>query len=319
MYITFENPLYLWLFFSIPLFIVSHFYFLKRSKSKAMKFANVETLKRVYGEKLLTKNIMHLVLRVLIIFCMIIAVAGTKLWVMGESNDVNYIIALDSSASMTAEDIKPTRFEAAKDNINEFVNGMQPRTKMGLVSFSGVTEVLMPLSDSKINFKLALAQSSISSTGGTDIPGAIITSTNLLLMDPNKGRAIILVSDGINTLGASVSDSVVEAVTYAKNNQVIIYTVGVGSNQGPVGYLPEYYNISAVYNEVALSYISNETGGNYFYASSANELAQSLSYLGENTSKQYLDFDISFGALLIAVCLLFIEWGFANTLYRRVI
>ncbi|MGV8169694.1 MAG: VWA domain-containing protein [Candidatus Nanoarchaeia archaeon] len=212
MYITFDNPLYLWLFFSIPLFIISHFYFLRKSKSKAMKFANVETLRRISGDKLITKNILHLILRVLIIFCLIVAVAGTKLWVMGESNEVNYVVALDASASMTSEDVKPSRFVAAKDNVNEFVGAMQPRTKLALVTFSGVTEVIQPLTDSKTQFRLGMEKASISSTGGTDMPGAIITSTNLLLTEPEKGKAIILISDGINTLGASISDPIQEAV-----------------------------------------------------------------------------------------------------------
>jgi len=318
MYITFENPFYLWLFFSIPLFIISHFYFLRSSKSKALKFANVEALRRISGEKLLTKNILHLVMRIIIIFCLVIAMAGTKIWYMGESNQVDYVVAIDSSASMTAEDVKPTRFIAAKDNINEFVMRLQPRTKLGLVSFSGVTQVVQPLTDSKIDFKLAMEKVVISSTGGTDIPGAIITSTNLLMSESKKGKAVIIISDGVNTLGASVSDSIKEAVDYAKQNQVIIYTIGIGSNQGPIGYLPEYYNISANYNEVTLIYMSNQTGGLYLYANSTNDLVQSLEYLGKNTNKQYLDVDISFVSLLIAVCCLFIEWGLANTLYRRV-
>jgi Ca-activated chloride channel family protein len=284
-----------------------------------MKFANVETLRRISGDKLITKNVVHLILRVIIIFCLIIAVAGTKLWIMGDSNEVNYVVAMDISASMTSEDVKPSRFLAAKDNINEFVSRLQSRTKLGLVSFAGVSEIVQTMTDSKLDFKIAMEKLSPSATGGTDMSGAMITSTNILLMEQGKGRAIILISDGINTLGASVSDPIKDAAEYAKQNQVIIYTIGVGTNQGPIGYLPEYYNISAYFNPSNLEYIANVTGGKYFYADSANALAQSLAFLGENTSKKYLDYDISFLALLIAICCLFLEWGVANTLYRRIL
>jgi Ca-activated chloride channel family protein len=318
MYITFNEPMYLWLLFSIPLFIISHFYFLRNSKSKALRFANVETIRRIYGEKLITKNILHLVLRVATLFCLVIAVAGTNLWYMGQSNNVNYVVALDSSASMTSEDVKPTRFLAAKDNINEFTDSLTSRTKLGLITFSGVTEVLLPLSDSKLDFKLAMSRASISSTGGTDMPGAIITATNLLLNEPKEGKSIIMISDGVNTLGAFVSEPIIEAVDYARQNQVVIYAIGIGSNQGPIGFLPEYYNISATYNADTLIYITNQTGGKYFYALTADELAQAFSYLGENSSEQFLNINLSFGALLLAIVLLFIEWGLANTLYRRV-
>jgi Ca-activated chloride channel family protein len=156
-------------------------------------------------------------------------------------------------------------------------------------------------------------------TGGTDISGAIITATNLLMSDDDNGKAIILISDGVNTLGSFVMDPIAEAVDYAKQNQVIIHTVGIGTNQGPIGFLPEYYNISANYNEDALKYIANETGGKYFYAASTDEFSQVLSFLGENTSEKYIQVNLSFGALVLAIVFLFIEWGIANTLYRRVL
>jgi Ca-activated chloride channel family protein len=319
MYVTFDNPFYLWLLFSIPLFIISHFFFLRRSKSKAMKFANVETIRRISGEKLITKNITHLILRVTIIFCLIIAMAGTKLWYMGASDSNNYVFALDASASMTSEDVKPTRFTASKDDIREMIKNLDARTSIGLVTFAGTTIVEQPLTDSKIDFLLSLDRVSVSTTGGTDLPGAIITSTNLLLTHPDEGKSLIIVSDGVNTLGAYVSDPVVEAVAYAKQNQVIIYTVGVGTNTGPIGYLPEYYNISSSYNEDTMRYVANMTGGKYFHATTADELVQSLDYLSKNTTQQYIDINISFITLLLSVVFLFVEWGLANTLYRRVL
>jgi Ca-activated chloride channel homolog len=318
MYLQFEEPLYLWLMFSIPLIIISHFYFLKRSKSKAMKFANVETIKRIYGEKLVTKNIFHLLLRVLILFCLIVAITGTSLWYIGESSNVSYIIALDSSASMTAEDIKPNRFDAAKTNIDKFIMQSTPGTDMGLVTFSGVTEILETPTNSKLDLKIAIEKAEISQTGGTDISGAIISSSNLLLSQ-NNGKAIILISDGVNTLGSYISDPIKAAVEYANRNQVIIYTVAVGSNSGPIGYLPEYYNISATYNEDTLEYIANSTGGKYFYASNADEFSQVFSFLDENTSQQYIEIKLSFAAMILAISFLFIEWGIANTLYRRIL
>jgi Ca-activated chloride channel homolog len=318
MYLQFDEPLYLWLMFSIPLIIISHFYFLKRSKSKAMKFANVETIKRIYGEKLVTKNIVHLLLRVLILFCLIIAITGTSLWYVGESTNVSYIVALDSSASMIAEDIKPTRFDAAKTNVDNFILHARPGTRVGLVTFSGVTEVLETPTNSKIDLKIAIEKAQISQTGGTDLSGAVISSSNLLLSEEG-GRAIILISDGVNTLGAHISDPVKAAVDYANRNQVMIYAVAVGSNSGPIGFLPEYYNISASYSEDTLKYMANNTGGEYFYASNADEFSQVFSFLEKNTSRQYIEIELSFAAMILAIVFLFVEWGIANTLYRRIL
>jgi len=319
MYLTFENPIYLWFLFAVPLFIVSHFFFLRQSKSKAMKFANFEALKRVTGDKLLTKNMTHLVLRVLVIFGLVIAVSGTTLWYKGESSTISYVIAMDTSASMSSSDIKPSRFEAAKLYAADFVDSYSARTRFGLVSFSGVTLIEKYPLDSKTEIKIAIENLDISRTGGTDVPGAIITSTNMLLSEREMGRSIIIISDGVNTLGAFISDSVKEAVNYAVSNQVVIHAVGIGTDSGPIGYLPEYYNISSSYDEDLLKNLAERTGGNYVYASSADDLLQAFDFLKENTEEIYLDFDVSFMALLIALALLFIEWGLANSLYRRIL
>lgn len=319
MYVTFENPVYLWFLFSVPLFIISHFFFLRKSKSKALKFANFEALSRVTGDKLITKNMTHVVLRVVIITALVISAAGTTLWYKGESSNVSYVIALDTSASMTSEDVSPSRFEAAKEYIKGFVDSFEARTKFGLVSFSGVTKIERYPLDSSIAFKQAIDQAEVTRTGGTDVPGAIITSTNMLLAEREMGRAIIMVSDGVNTLGAFISDSVDEALDYAIKNQVIIHTIGIGTNTGPIGYLPEYYNISASYDEGLLKHIAEESGGTYVHAESTNQLFEAFEFMSKNTNEQYLDMDLSFGALLLGLGLLFVEWGLSNTLYRRIL
>lgn len=319
MYITFDSPQYLWFLLTIPIFIITHFWFLKRSRGKAIKFANFETLKRISGEKLLTKNMTHLVIRIIIMFCLIITASGANLWVKGLSNQTNFVMAIDSSASMTSEDVAPTRFDAAKTYMNDFVDNLDSQTKLGLVSFAGATIVESPLTDSRADFKLALHNTKISRTGGTDVPGAIITATNLLLAEPNEGKSILMVSDGVNTIGAFLSDSIDEAIKYAKKNRVIINTIGLGTNSGPLGYLPEYYNISSSYDAGLLQKLANETGGQYIYAASANDLVQAYALMNKHSDEKYINFNLSYTALIIALSLLFLEWGLANTVYRRVV
>ena len=319
MYLQFQQPVYLWFLLSIPLFIITHFWFLKSSRTKAIKFANFEALRRIAGEKLLTKNITHLVVRILVMFCLIMAISGATLWYKGMGNDVNFVVALDTSASMTSEDVSPTRFKAAKEYMEIFIDELDSETKLGLVTFAGSTMVEQTLTEKKSEFLLQLEGASISSTGGTDIPGAIITSTNLLLSEPDKGKTILLISDGVNTLGAFISDSVKQAVKYAKDNQVTINTIGLGTNTGPIGYLPEYYNLSSRYDSDLLRTIAEETEGSYVYVSSTDELRQAYQRFTENKTEKYLPVDLSLIGSLAALALLFFEWGIANTIYRRVV
>ena len=57
MYITFSNPKYLFLLFVIPLFILIHLLSLKKSRRKALSFANFEAISRVKGIEFLSKNL----------------------------------------------------------------------------------------------------------------------------------------------------------------------------------------------------------------------------------------------------------------------
>jgi hypothetical protein len=57
MEITFVNPQYLWLLLIVPALILTHFYGLKFSRKKAIKFANFEALSRVTGGHKLSMNL----------------------------------------------------------------------------------------------------------------------------------------------------------------------------------------------------------------------------------------------------------------------
>ncbi len=318
MYFTFENPEFLWLLFSVPLFIASHFHFLRKSKSKAIKFANFEALKRVAGEKLLTKNMTHLILRVVTILLLITALSGTTLWYMGSVSEIDFVVALDASPSMTAQDIPPSRFDAGKRITSDFVGGLGTRTSLGLVTFSGITFVSQPLTESRTEFQESLRTAEVMRTGGTDIAGAIITSTNLLL-NSERSKAILLISDGISTIDVFVAESIREAVIYANTYNVAIYTVGIGTDSGPVGYLPEYYGITAGFDEEALQFIASETGGFYMFNPSTEEITQSFGFVGDSSFETYVDLQLFFPALLLALMLVLAEWVLANTIYRRVL
>ncbi len=318
---TFENPVYLWYLLSIPFLIYTHFYFMRHNRSKAMRFANFEALKRVTGEKLITKNYFLLILRVIILTCVIFAVSGIIFWFEGSVNQHDYILAIDASASMAAQDIPPSRFDNAKSISTEFIDSLQSRSNIGVVSFSSITFIeTIPISN-KINLKKIISDMNVAKSGGTDIPGAIITSSNLLLgseeSDKTKGKSIILITDGSNTVSGFISDSFQASIDYANENHIIIHTIGIGSESGPIGYLPEYYNISAVFNENILLDISNQTGGYYFNVLDEQGVEKVIEEIGRVSKKAYIPLKLSYGLMLIALVLLFIEWGLINTRFKK--
>jgi Ca-activated chloride channel homolog len=315
--LSFENPVYLWYFLSIPLIIYTHFYLLKHTKAKAIKFANFEALKRVSSGKLITKNILLLAIRVIVLSCIIISASGATLWHQGKVNDNDFVIAIDTSASMSAQDILPSRLEAAKKAAIDFVNNLKSKSSLGIVSFSGTTFIDSMLIDNKESLKKTIENIEITKTGGTDISGAIITGTNMLLAS-NKGKAIVLITDGSNTVSAFIENSIQNSINYAVNNHVVVHTIGIGSETGPIGYLPEYYNISAVYSEEVLMQISNQTHGFYFKALNNTELDKAYIEISSASENSLIPVKLSYGLMLVALLLLFVEWGLANTRFRKI-
>lgn len=314
--ISFEDPVYLWYLLSIPLIIYTHFYLLKRSRAKAMKFANFEAIKRVTGQRLMTRNIGILIIRLITIICVIFAASGAVYWHEGKVNNNDFVIAVDTSASMTAQDIPPTRLDAAKKTAIDFVKSIKSSSEIGILSFAGTTFIESTLIDKKDSLVKTINNMQVSTTGGTDIAGAIITGTNLLIAS-EKGKVIILITDGSNTLGAFMQDSIENSVDYASKSHVIVHTIGVGSESGPIGYLPEYYNISAVYGEETLFKISNSTGGFYYKALNTAELEEAYKKISEAATKSIVPTELSPGLMLIVLVLLFIEWGLINTKFRK--
>lgn len=313
--IAFGNPEYLWFLLALPLLIVTHFFLLRYAKRKAMKFANFSALKRATGERYITKNYTVLALRILIILCAVLAVAQTTVWYEGTINQNEYVIALDTSASMSTEDVPPSRLEAAKRYAAEFAQALPGSTQVGLVSFSGVTFIEQPLTTDRGDFLEGLERMEISASG-TDIPGAIITSTNLLLT-AERGRAIILISDGSNTIETFQSDSLRRASGYAAANRVKIYTIGVGTElDAPIGYLPTYYNVSSTYNQDNLIFIANATGGRHYPAADEESLALAYADIKAANQTSTLSLDLSGGLMLLTLALILLEWGLISTRFR---
>lgn len=313
--ITFEQPQYLWLLLALPLLAITHFFMLRHAKRKALRFANFAAIRRATGERLITKNYWILILRLCILLFIILATAQAVLWHSAKVNQNEYVIAIDTSASMSAQDIPPSRIEAAKSYAIQFADDLRPNTLLGLVSFSGVTFIEQPLSKDRSSFRESLERTEISASG-TDIAGAIITSTNLLAT-AERGRAIILITDGSNTIETFQSDSLTRAATYARVNRVKIYTIGVGvEDSSPIGYLPSFYNVSASYNDDNLISIANATGGKHFRAESAGELSAAYEEIRSGTEESILRRELSAGLVLVALVLILIEWGLMSTRFR---
>ena len=312
--LIFTNPFYLWLLISIPLLIVTHFFVLGYLKRRAVKFANFEAIKRVTGTKfelknvrVISKNWFLLIIRILVLLFLIFSIAGPILWYIGQSSEFDFVIAIDASSSMLADDFMPYRLDAARKASSLFVESLKAKTRVGVVSFAGTSFVELDLTDNMKKTEEAINGIRIKRTGGTDIGGAITTSSNLLLREENA-RVIILLTDGQSTVGTPVD----EAIEYANKNHITISTIGIGTKEGGTFIKGD---LLSKLDEPTLIYIAQKTGGKYYKAENEGELSKAFDDIS-SSAEEKIPINLSMGFIMIALALLFIEWGMINTKYR---
>ncbi len=316
MQITFQNPAFLLFLSAIPMFIIFHILSLKYVKTKALMFANFEALQRALsvtttklpGKPKISYNISLLLFRILTFTLLVLALSGMTVWIEGQGTNQSFMLNIDSSSSMLAEDIQPTRFQAAKDAALTLISKTPENTKIGIVSFSGTVFLIQPLTTDKFDLKQKINNLKIQMFSGTDIAKAIIESTNNLI-NVNTSRTIILITDGRHTQPTSMD----EAISYAKKNNVIVHTLGIGSKKG--GRI-EGTNLITSLDEDLLKKIASETNGKYFHIQSAEDLQNAMLKILD-LQKTLVPYNISSYLLFISLFFLFIEWGLINTKFRN--
>ncbi len=315
MQLTFTEPVYLWYLVTIPIIIAAHFYFLRYAKHRGLQFANFEALERLSSETVLAKNYTLLTLRVATITCFILAMSGATLWYQGSTSNTDFVFAIDTSASMTSEDLDPSRLGVAKRITSDTITKLEEnriQTGLGLISFSGSTYIESRVTRNYDEITPKINALEVREEGGTDLSGAIITGINLLA--DSEGKAIILLSDGGATTRPE-SQGMQNALDYAKSEKVTVHTVGLGTDEGPVGFLPEYYNASGAFSKETLLNVANATGGEYRRV--RGDPSDVGSIIEETSEQALVDMDLASILLPTGVLLLFLEWGLASTRYRK--
>lgn len=309
MEIVFQNPVYLWFLISIILLVFVHTFTLKHVKRRALKFANFDAIARVTGKPILGGNVELLGLRLLTLAFAIFALAGTTIVYLGPTNTISYVLAIDASSSMSSDDFMPNRIEAAKVEAVDFINSLSSETQVGIISFSGSSFIEQSLTKDLQEVKETILDLKISKIGGTDIGDAIVASSTLL-SNEEKGKVIILLTDGQSNIGLPISD----AISYANENNVIVYTIGIGTEEG--GKIRGLKAVSKL-DEQTMINIAGNTGGEYFRATDQDTLKNAYRAIASST-KAKIRIDLTTVLMTLALLMLFIEWALTNTKYRTI-
>ncbi len=305
MEITFEHANYLWALMVIPVLTIIYFVSLRFSKTAALKFSNFVTLSKISGGIKETPSVLVLAVRILAIIFVILSVSGITIWYVGEVSDRDYVLAIDASSSMSANDFEPSRLDVAKTAAINFVDDLPPGTSVGILSFSGVSFVDQPLTQDKNVVKEAISKIEMKEVGGTDLGNAIITGTNLLIPS-QKARSIVLLTDGRSNVGVSKGT----AINYAIDYHVTVNGIGIGSHE------KDNNGLNLGVDEEELKDLAETTLGNYFLVNDASEVENAYSEINTDKNIGKNPLDLSFIFLLVFLILLLADWLLGNIFYR---
>lgn len=274
-------------------------------------------------------GLMHLcfILQLIAITAVIVALARPQTHDSQRSSQVegtDIVLCLDISSSMLATDLTPTRFQAAKEVAQKFVN-QRPDDNIGLVVFSGESLSLMPLTGDKPAIINALANVQMGALNdGTAIGDGLSSAINRLISGKAKSKSIILLTDGTNNAGDVAPNT---AAQIAKEKGIKIYTIGVGTN-GSIK-ITDPYGFSSTtmetkIDEQALKSIADLTKGKYFRATDSKmlrDIFQEIDSLEKTTldvSKFSYTEENFMPWILLSICALSLRILIRYTLLRRI-
>jgi len=202
------------------------------------------------------------------------------------------ILTFDVSGSMVADDLKPTRMEAAKAAAKQFVEKQPTGISIGVVAFSdGGISVQAP-TDNRDETLATIER--LVPRRGTSIGNGILVALNTIAVDagdppilksngpsdPNAepapvpapqgwypSAAIVLLTDGEN----NQSPDPAAAADLAADLGVRVYAVGIGSAAG-TNIVVEGFTVHTSLDEQMLQYIASTTGGAYYNAGDEDQL-----------------------------------------------
>ncbi|HEX7005031.1 MAG TPA: VWA domain-containing protein [Trueperaceae bacterium] len=196
------------------------------------------------------------------------------------------ILALDSSWSMRATDIEPSRLEAAKEAVYSFLDDVPDNIRVGLVTFGYFANTVAPPTRDHDLLREAIEELTLQR--GTAIGEALLASVAALPSleerraaadDPKDLATVILLSDGQNRGGIDP----VTALEMIVPEQVTVHTVGVGTDRGGGGdWGPGGYSRGYRFDESTLRRIAADTGGRYVFVDNASDLNDVYRELGNS-------------------------------------
>ncbi len=276
---TFQWPLMLLGLVTLPLLAAVYVWALRRPVRAPVAHTQLALLAQAVAGSSPWRRHVPAALAALALTAVILAMARpvAPLPVPAVQNTV--VLSIDVSRSMLADDIPPSRIEAAKTAAREFVRAVPQGLKVGLVSFSSyATLIIPPTADRpRVLEAIDLLSTEFATAIGDGLLEAVWALPGRQRPSPGASASppqppvlpgtVVLLSDGQSNRGTIPQD----AARVAREQDVKVYTIGVGTPEGTFLSLGGR-SIWVRLDEATLQEIAETTGGRYYHATSASEL-----------------------------------------------
>jgi Ca-activated chloride channel family protein len=262
------------------------------------------------------------------------------------------ILVVDTSRSMQARDVQPTRLGAAQEAIDTFLDDVPESLNVGLVVFAGEAQVATPPTQDRELVRTAMEQiDSFLIFGGTAIGDALESAVELgkqateeeeegegsvaaprrqfisATQAPNCSEqppaSILFLSDGAQTRGILQP---LEGAALAQAACIPVYTIALGTPEGtiPRGSFGPFGPGSGSGDRIpvppdpeTLRQIAEVTGGEFSEARSADALEKAYSNLGSRLGREPGETEVTFIFVALAAGLLLLSGIVATVVAPR--
>jgi Ca-activated chloride channel family protein len=299
---SFLSPGWLLLLVPIAAAAVGYAILQLRRKKYVARFSNVSLLASVAPKRPGWRR--HLTFALLLVGLAVLAigVAQPTAAVRVPRDRATVMMAIDVSESMRADDVLPTRLQAAQLAAKQFADLLPPRINLGLVKFSGTASVLVPPTIDRDTIKVAI--DGLELDRATAIGEAVFSCLDAIKTfskattakgdEPPPAR-IVLMSDGTSNTGRRP----IVAAEAAAEAKVPVSTIAFGTDDGTVDIEGERIPVPA--DKSALQALAQTTGGTFHTAASAAELQTVYQDIGSQVGYTTQQRDVSWRFLMVGL------------------
>jgi Ca-activated chloride channel family protein len=240
------------------------------------------------------------------------------------------VLTIDTSGSMAATDVKPTRLMAARNAALTFLQVLPTKYRVSLVTFSDHPAVLVAPTYDRDRIRVVLLKLKTQALG-TALGDAVVRSTRIAVQavgpdrpgSPHPPAGVLLISDGNQTSPGTKPDVAAKA---ARKVGVRVSTVLLGTANGvlkqcvqaPGGFKDCSQPLKVPTDPTALQGIAATTGGRFFQVSSSVQLQKVYKDLGSHQARQNRKREITAAATGVALVFMLAGVVISGLWFRRI-